>query len=55
MSDKTKAVIVMWQGEPVQNELLEVMTTGGNTSLLVMRKASLKEDHGVFNAISGLS
>ena len=67
MTDKKKTLLWIIEGESNlgrfmpggdtcgTSELINELIKGGNTQTLVLRKKSLEEQHGVFNAVTSLS
>ena len=57
MSDKKRAVIIQVDKaiKLEGNAVADKIVAGGNTSLYTLRKSSVTESNGVFNAMSGIS
>lgn len=56
MPSKRSLIIIVEETKPSSHPAkLNQLIKDGNSSLLVLRKESLEEEHGIFKAISGLS
>jgi hypothetical protein len=62
MTDKKKTLLVICQDDGTSDfddmircDTLEKLVKEGNTSMLVLRQASLDQENGIFDAVTSLS